>query len=56
MTGQLSGLAKIAASGFKVVVDYSYGSTSFVMPNILSKLGVRDRTLAVLKAIEAGVL
>ena len=29
----------IASAGFKVVVDYSYGSTSFVMPNILSKLG-----------------
>jgi mannose-1-phosphate guanylyltransferase / phosphomannomutase len=28
----------IASAGFKVVVDYSYGSTSFVMPNILSKL------------------
>ena len=30
---------RIADAGFKVVVDYSYGSTSFVMPNILSKLG-----------------
>ena len=30
---------RIATAGFKVVVDYSYGSTSFVMPNILSKLG-----------------
>jgi mannose-1-phosphate guanylyltransferase/phosphomannomutase len=29
----------IAARGFKVVIDYSYGSTSFVMPNVLSKLG-----------------
>jgi len=29
----------IAAAGFKVVVDYSYGAASFVMPNILSKLG-----------------
>jgi mannose-1-phosphate guanylyltransferase / phosphomannomutase len=29
----------ISSAGFKVVVDYSYGSTSFVMPNILSKLG-----------------
>jgi mannose-1-phosphate guanylyltransferase/phosphomannomutase len=25
--------------GFKVVVDYAYGSTAFVMPNVLSKLG-----------------
>ncbi|MBI3256256.1 MAG: NTP transferase domain-containing protein, partial [Actinobacteria bacterium] len=24
---------------FKVVVDYSYGSTAFVMPNVLAKLG-----------------
>jgi mannose-1-phosphate guanylyltransferase/phosphomannomutase len=30
---------RIAGAGFKVVVDYSFGSTSFVMPNILSKLG-----------------
>jgi mannose-1-phosphate guanylyltransferase / phosphomannomutase len=31
-------VAGIARTGFKVVVDYSYGATSFVMPNILSKL------------------
>src|SRR4029450_4785166 len=30
---------RIASAGFKVVVDYSYGAASFVMPNILSKLG-----------------
>lgn len=29
----------VAARGFKVVIDYSYGSTSFLMPNVLSKLG-----------------
>jgi mannose-1-phosphate guanylyltransferase/phosphomannomutase len=29
----------VRAAGFKVVVDYSYGSASFVMPNVLSKLG-----------------
>jgi mannose-1-phosphate guanylyltransferase/phosphomannomutase len=29
----------IAGSGFKVVLDYAYGSTSFVMPNVLAKLG-----------------
>ena len=29
----------IASRGFKVVIDYSYGATSFVMPNVLSKLG-----------------
>ena len=30
---------RIAAARFKVVVDYAYGSTSFVMPNVLAKLG-----------------
>lgn len=30
---------KVASHGFKVVIDYSYGSTSFAMPNVLSKLG-----------------
>ena len=29
----------IAAAEFKVVLDYAYGSASFVMPNVLSKLG-----------------
>ncbi|MDQ3756486.1 MAG: mannose-1-phosphate guanyltransferase [Actinomycetota bacterium] len=29
----------VRAAGFKVVVDYSYGSASFVMPNVLAKLG-----------------
>jgi mannose-1-phosphate guanylyltransferase/phosphomannomutase len=29
----------ITSFGFKVVLDYSYGSTSFVMPNVLAKLG-----------------
>ena len=29
----------IDRAGFKVVVDYSYGSTSFVMANVFSKLG-----------------
>jgi mannose-1-phosphate guanylyltransferase/phosphomannomutase len=28
----------VAARSFKVVIDYSYGSTSFVMPNVLAKL------------------
>src|SRR5215207_5192398 len=31
-------IGRIARAAFKVVVDYSYGSTSFVMPNILAKL------------------
>lgn len=29
----------VASRSFKVVIDYSYGSTSFVMPNVLAKLG-----------------
>jgi mannose-1-phosphate guanylyltransferase/phosphomannomutase len=29
----------ITTAGFKVVLDYAYGSTSFVMPNVLAKLG-----------------
>jgi mannose-1-phosphate guanylyltransferase/phosphomannomutase len=32
-------IAAIRAARFKVVVDYSFGSTSFVMPNVLAKLG-----------------
>lgn len=31
--------AVMAGAGLKVVVDYGYGSTSFVMPNVLSKVG-----------------
>ncbi|MDQ6783485.1 MAG: sugar phosphate nucleotidyltransferase [Actinomycetota bacterium] len=27
------------AAGFKVVLDYAYGAASFVMPNVLAKLG-----------------
>ena len=30
---------RIRASRFKIVLDYSYGSASFVMPNVLAKLG-----------------
>ncbi|HEV7886886.1 MAG TPA: mannose-1-phosphate guanyltransferase [Acidimicrobiales bacterium] len=29
----------IRAASFKVVLDYAYGSASFVMPNVLAKLG-----------------
>lgn len=29
----------VRAAGFKVVIDYGYGSTAFAMPNLLSKLG-----------------
>jgi mannose-1-phosphate guanylyltransferase / phosphomannomutase len=32
-------LAQLREAGFKLVVDYGYGSTSFVMPNVLSHLG-----------------
>src|SRR5204863_8616205 len=32
-------VALIQSSQPKVVVDYGYGSTSFVMPNVLAKLG-----------------
>jgi mannose-1-phosphate guanylyltransferase/phosphomannomutase len=29
----------VRGHGFKVVVDYAYGTTAFVMPNVLAKLG-----------------
>ncbi|HUF32398.1 MAG TPA: mannose-1-phosphate guanyltransferase [Acidimicrobiales bacterium] len=29
----------VRAKRFKVVIDYSYGTTAFVMPNVLAKLG-----------------
>lgn len=32
-------LAAIRANEFKLVVDYAYGTASFVMPNVLAKLG-----------------
>ena len=32
-------MAAVRAERFKLVVDYGYGSTSFVMPNVLGKLG-----------------
>ncbi|MEI7593670.1 MAG: sugar phosphate nucleotidyltransferase [Actinomycetes bacterium] len=31
---------RIQASRFKIVIDYAFGSTSFVMPNLLAKLGL----------------
>jgi len=31
--------AAIQGAGFKVVLDYSYGAASFVMPSVLAKLG-----------------
>lgn len=33
-------IASIQERGFKVVIDYAYGSTSFAMPNVLAKLGL----------------
>jgi mannose-1-phosphate guanylyltransferase/phosphomannomutase len=35
----------IRAFGFKVVLDYAYGSASFVMPNVLAKLGAEVLTV-----------
>jgi mannose-1-phosphate guanylyltransferase/phosphomannomutase len=32
-------LASIVSARFKVVIDYSYGTASLVMPNVLAKLG-----------------
>lgn len=32
-------VSRIHDAGLKLVVDYGYGSTSFVMPNVLAKLG-----------------
>ncbi len=32
-------VATVRGAAFKLVVDYGYGSTSFVMPNVLGKLG-----------------
>ena len=32
-------IERINAGGFKVVLDYSFGAASFVMPNVLAKLG-----------------
>lgn len=38
-------LDEIRARKFKVVLDYSYGSSSFVMPNVLSKLNAEVLTV-----------
>jgi mannose-1-phosphate guanylyltransferase/phosphomannomutase len=35
----------IRNAGFKVVIDYAYGATSFTMPNLLSKLGADVLTI-----------
>jgi mannose-1-phosphate guanylyltransferase/phosphomannomutase len=38
-TGGIVDVAAVRAARPKVVLDYSYGTASFVMPNVLSKLG-----------------
>ncbi|CAN5747318.1 mannose-1-phosphate guanyltransferase [soil metagenome] len=37
--GETVDLASVRQAGFKLVVDYGYGATAFVMPNVLGKLG-----------------
>jgi mannose-1-phosphate guanylyltransferase/phosphomannomutase len=37
--GETVDLALVRSAGFKLVIDYGYGATAFVMPNVLAKLG-----------------
>jgi mannose-1-phosphate guanylyltransferase/phosphomannomutase len=37
--GETVDLSVVRSAGFKLVIDYSYGTTAFVMPNVLAKLG-----------------
>lgn len=37
--GETVDLAAVRAASFKLVIDYGYGATAFVMPNVLAKLG-----------------
>jgi mannose-1-phosphate guanylyltransferase/phosphomannomutase len=37
--GEAVDLAAVRNVGFKLVIDYGYGATAFVMPNVLGKLG-----------------
>jgi mannose-1-phosphate guanylyltransferase/phosphomannomutase len=37
--GETVDLKAVRAGGFKLVIDYSYGATAFVMPQVLAKLG-----------------
>lgn len=37
--GEVADVAAVRGAGLKVVLDYSYGAASFVMPNVLAKLG-----------------
>ena len=50
---ELDRLKKNPAVG---VVDYAYGSTSFVMPNVLAKLGVHSKLEAVVFAVRNGAV
>ena len=36
--GETVDLAAVRGAGFKLVIDYGYGSSAFVMPNVLAKL------------------
>ncbi|MHB8439168.1 MAG: sugar phosphate nucleotidyltransferase [Acidimicrobiales bacterium] len=48
-------LSAIAEAGFKLVLDYSFGTTSFVMPNVLAKLGAEVLVMNPYAATAAGV-
>ena len=37
--GETVDLSAVRAARFKLVIDYGYGATAFVMPNVLGKLG-----------------
>ena len=37
--GETVDLAAVRGAGFKLVIDYGYGATAFVMPNVLAKIG-----------------
>jgi mannose-1-phosphate guanylyltransferase/phosphomannomutase len=37
--GETVDLGAVRGAGFKLVIDYGYGATAFVMPNVLAKLG-----------------
>ena len=37
--GETVDLSAVRAARYKLVIDYGYGATAFVMPNVLGKLG-----------------
>ena len=45
----------IARAGFKMVLDYSFGTASFVMPNVLAKLGAEVLVVNPYAATAAGL-